>query len=80
MKTLRIALVSGVLATMLAGATYAQAPADLSAGQYRGFSPLHAQQMTPLATIGDLSVGIWTPLTQPYDVTANRSAAGNPLP
>jgi hypothetical protein len=80
MKTLRIALVTGVLAAILAGAAYAQAPADLSAGQYRGFTPFQAQHMTPLASIGDLSVGIWTRVPPPYDVTANRNAAANPLP
>jgi hypothetical protein len=80
MKTLRIALVSGVLVAILGGAAYAQAPADLSAGEYRGVSPLQVPHMTPLASIGDLSVGIWTPVPAPYDVTANRSAAANPLP
>jgi len=80
MKTLRVVLVGGMLAAMLAGSAYAQAPADLSAGEYRGFTPLQAQQMTPLATIGDLSVGIWTRVAPPYDVTADLNAAANPLP
>jgi hypothetical protein len=80
MKTLRIALVSGVLVAILAGAAYAQAPTDGYAGEYRGASPLQAPHMTPLASIGDLSVGIWARVPAPYDVTADRSAAANPLP
>lgn len=81
MKTLRIALVGSLLAAMLAGGpAYAQAPPDLAAGEYGAVTQLQAQHVTPLATIGDLSVGIWAPVSPPYDVTANRNGTANPLP
>ncbi len=35
---------------------------------------------TPLITMGNLAVGIWTRVPPPYNVEANRSAAANPLP
>ena len=35
---------------------------------------------TPLFVIGGLAVGIWARVPPPYDVTANRNAAANPLP
>lgn len=80
MKTLRIALVGGLFAAILVGAAYAQVPADLSAGAYGVGAPLRAPHVTPLATIGSLSLGIWTRVPPPYDVTANQNAAANPLP
>jgi hypothetical protein len=30
--------------------------------------------------LGRVAAGIWTPVPPPYDVTANRNAATNPLP
>jgi hypothetical protein len=38
------------------------------------------QSPTPLFVIGDLTVGIWARVPLPYDATANRNTAANPLP
>ena len=42
--------------------------------------PGAARSPTPLFNIGGVPVGIWTRVPPPYDPTANRSAAANPLP
>jgi hypothetical protein len=46
-------------------------------GYYRASWQL--QSSTPLFVIGDLAAGIWPRVPPPYDVTANRNAAANPL-
>jgi hypothetical protein len=38
------------------------------------------QSPAPLFVIGDLTVGIWARVPPPYDVTANRNTAANPVP
>ena len=34
----------------------------------------------PLFFVGGLAVGLWARVPPPYDVTANRNTAANPLP
>ncbi|MEJ0018480.1 MAG: hypothetical protein WDN25_18350 [Acetobacteraceae bacterium] len=41
-------------------------------------APIVSQRPRPLATFGNLAVGIWAPVPAPYDVTANRTLADNP--
>ncbi len=85
MKIVRSACAGVLLAGLMAGAASAQSADNLSSPQVSGFAnqtvgvgPNH--QMTPLATIGSLAIGIWTPVSPPYDVAANRNGAANPLP
>jgi hypothetical protein len=77
----------GILAVLLATTAHAQQPAANSeqgvAGTFSGQSVtpgLRLQSPTPLFVVGDLAVGIWARVPPPYDVTANRNAAANPLP
>ena len=86
MKTTRSA-VFGILAGLLATTAHAQQPVVNSgqgvAGTFSGQSVTpgpRLQSPTPLFVIGDLAVGIWARVPPPYDVTANRNAAANPLP
>jgi hypothetical protein len=81
---MRAALVA-MLAVMLASGAWAQGPgggpAGAVAGQSYGIGPrAGAQHPTPLTMFGGVAIGIWTRVPPPYDVTANRSAAANPLP
>jgi hypothetical protein len=80
MKIVRSACAGMLLAVVMAGGAYAQSAGQVSTfgNQMIGVGP--NQQMTPLATIGDLAVGVWTPVPPPYDSAANRSGADNPLP
>ena len=85
MSTAR-AIIFGVIGMFAATAVYAQGTGQV-AGTAAGFGgqtvtvgPRQAQtQATPLLSIGNLPVGIWAPVPPPYDVTANRSGAANPL-
>jgi hypothetical protein len=86
MKTTRSAIF-GILAVLLATTAHAQQPVVNSgqgvAGTFSGQSVTpgpRPQSPTPLFAIGDLAVGIWARVPPPYDVTANRNAAANPLP
>ncbi len=87
MNTLRAALV-GVLTLLLATTAFAQAPAPSTGGEIStlggravGVGPGGvARYPTPLFMLGPLAVGIWTRVPAPYDVSANRNAAANPLP
>ena len=85
MKTMRAALV-GILTILMATAASAQTqPAASSAtsgfaGQSLGVGPGRAQNPTPLFMLGGVAVGIWTRVPPPYDVSANRNGAANPLP
>jgi hypothetical protein len=85
MKTTRALLVA-ILALATATGAYAQqsgarqvTPAAALGGQSFAVSP-RIQNATPLFFIGDLAAGIWTRVQPPYDATANRVAAANPLP
>jgi hypothetical protein len=86
MNTIRTAIF-GILAVLLAATAHAQTPvvnsgqrvAATFSGQSDTPSP-RVQSPTPLFIIGDLAVGIWARVPPPYDVTANRNAAANPLP
>ena len=77
----------GILAVLLATTAHAQQPAANSgqgvagtfSSQFLTPSP-RPQSPTPLFVVGDLAVGIWARVPPPYDVTANRNAAANPLP
>jgi hypothetical protein len=85
MKTAHVALVTALLAGLMTGSAFAQGAAagqlsTLSGSSVTPGQQPENQQMTPLATLGNLAIGIWTPVAPPYDVTANRSAAANPLP
>jgi hypothetical protein len=86
MKSVRMA-VFGILAALMATTAYAQSPVvnagQGAAGPFSGqsmVSGLRPRSPTPLFVIGDLTVGIWARVPPPYDVTANRNAAANPLP
>jgi hypothetical protein len=86
MKTTGSALF-GILAILLATAAHAQNPATNAgqgvAGTFSGQSATpgtRLQSPTPLFVVGDLAVGIWTRVPSPYDATANRNLAANPLP
>ncbi len=85
MKTMRAALV-GVLTVLMATAASAQTQPAASgaatgfAGQALGVGPGRAQHPTPLFMLGGTAVGIWARVPPPYDVSANRNAAANPLP
>ena len=77
----------GILAVLLATTGHAQKPVVNSGqGVVGTFSSQSVtpgprlQSPTPLFAIGDLAVGIWARVPPPYDVTANRNAAANPLP
>jgi len=77
----------GILAVLLATTAHAQQPVTSSgkgvagtfSSQFLTPSP-QLQSPTPLFVVGDLAVGIWARVPPPYDVTANRNAAANPLP
>jgi hypothetical protein len=87
MITLR-AVIFGVPTVLMATTADAQkpdaGPAERAAafqGQSVTGAPwLRAQHPTPLFAIGSVAVGIWARVPPPYDVTANRNAAANPLP
>jgi hypothetical protein len=86
MNTIRTATF-GILAVLLATSAHAQKPVVNSgqsvAATFSGQSVTpgpRLQSPTPLFVIGDLAVGIWARVPPPYEVTANRNAAANPLP
>jgi hypothetical protein len=85
MNTMRAAVVA-VLAMLPAVTAFAQAPRSGAAGQIASMGGQsvargpRTQQPTPLFVQGELMVGIWTRMSPPYDATANRDAAANPLP
>ncbi len=75
----------GIVTVLSATSTHAQTPV-VNSGQ-RVTATFSDQSVTPgpqlqspppLFIIGNLAVGIWAQAQ--YDVTANRNAAGNPLP
>jgi hypothetical protein len=74
-------------AALLATAAHAQSPGagsgpgavDPFGGRSVTSAPRFASP-TPLFAIGDLAVGIWARVPPPYDATANRNIAANPLP
>jgi hypothetical protein len=83
MKFVRSACTGVLLAALMAGGAYAQTASQVSAFSNRTVgvgSQLNNQQMTPLATVGNLAIGIWSPVQPPYDVAANRNLAANPIP
>jgi hypothetical protein len=88
MKILHSACACALLAALMVGGTYAQTAAQISPSQVSTFSnrtvgagpQFHNQQKTPLVTIGNLAIGIWSPVPPPYDVAANRNLAANPIP
>ncbi len=85
MNTMRAALV-GLLTILMATAASAQTQPAASgvasdfAGQSLGIGAGRAQTPTPLFMLGGVAFGIWTRVPPPYDVSANRNAAANPLP
>ena len=88
MKFVRSAFAGVLLTALMTGGAYAQTAESLDRGQVAAFSDrtvgvgpqLRNQQVTPLVTIGNLAIGIWAPVPPPYDVTANRNLAANPIP
>jgi hypothetical protein len=83
MDMMRAALV-GLLALAPASAAFAEAPNSQITTTYRGqaVAPapwLHAQQPTPLFVVGGVAGGIWTHVSPPYNVAANRNLAANPI-
>jgi hypothetical protein len=86
MNTIRTAIF-GIITVLLATTAHAQNPVGNSGqgvtGTFSGQSVTPSprlQSPTPLFVIGDLAVGIWARVPPPYDVTANRNTAANPLP
>jgi len=86
MKAARAAIF-GIVAVLSAATAHAQKPggnpAQGVAGAFGGQSVAPGPQLkspTPLFMIGDLAVGIWARVPPPYDATANRNIAANPLP
>ena len=85
MTKMRVGLV-GALLFLAAGTAFAQPPTAGAAGGVSTFGGQaiapgpRAQGPTPLFMLGGLPVVVWTRVSPPYDVTANRSAAANPLP
>ncbi len=85
MNTMRAAVIA-VLTMLPAASAFAQSPGSGAAGQIAsmgGQSVGHGprpQQPTPLFVQGELMAGIWTRMSPPYDATANRNGAANPLP
>jgi hypothetical protein len=82
MKTICTTIAGIALATLLASAAMAQSAAVTTYGGSTSGngSSFVGRQMTPLATFGDLSVGIWSRVPPPYDATASYNGAANPLP
>jgi len=82
MKSIRIAIAGVALAAVMGSAAMAQTSAVTTyGGNISGAGPSSAgRQMTPLATMGDLALGVWTRVPPPYDATANYNRAANPLP
>lgn len=80
------AVLVGAFAFLAAGSAFAQPPVTGATGGVSTFGGQsvapgpRAQQPTPLFLLGGLPVVVWTRVPPPYDVTANRSAAANPLP
>jgi hypothetical protein len=76
----------GILALLMATPADAQQPSAgpaATTSSFRGRSVAvgpRLQHPTPLYVMGGLAVGIWARVPPPYDVTANRNAAENPLP
>jgi hypothetical protein len=85
MTIMRAALVA-ILGALTANAASAQTQPAVSgavsglAGQSLGVGPGRLQHPTPLFMLGGIAVGIWTRVPPPYDASANRNAAANPLP
>jgi hypothetical protein len=85
MKTMRAAVI-GILTVLMATAALAQTQPAASgatsgfAGQSLGVGPGRAGNPTPLFMLGGVAAGIWARVAPPYDVSANRNAAANPLP
>ena len=85
MNTIRAIFLS-ILAVLVMATAYAQSPGSTSgfSGATIGGGALavrpRAAGPTPLFTMGNLVVGIWTRVPPPYATEANRSAAANPLP
>jgi hypothetical protein len=82
MNMIRIAIAGAALAAVMGSAAMAQTTvATAYGGSMSGTGPSAAGwQMTPLATVGDLAVGIWTRIPPSYDTTADYNGAANPLP
>ena len=86
MNTIRT-VIFGILTGLLATTAHAQTSA-VNSGQRvaatfsdQSVTPgPQLQSPTPLFIIGNLAVGVWARVPPPYDVTANRNAAANPLP
>jgi hypothetical protein len=86
MNTIRTAIF-GILTVLVATTAYAQTPVVNSGQRVAAtFSDQtvtpgpQLQSPTPLFVFGNLAVGIWARVPPPYDVTANRNTAANPLP
>jgi hypothetical protein len=82
MKTMRTTVAGIALATLMVSTAMAQSSAVATyGGNTSGAgSSVVGREMTPLATFGNLAVGIWTRVPPPYDATANYNAGANPLP
>ncbi len=82
MNTIRAIFLS-TLAVLVMTTAYAQSPRPTpAAGEATLGLTVRPPAIgpTPLVTMGNLAVGIWTRVQPPYNAEANRSAAANPLP
>jgi hypothetical protein len=77
------ALIAGVLPLLLGTAAFAQSQDPQISGTVRAPETLPgeltAPPQQPPFTIGQMPVRIWAPLPPPYDVSADRTGADDPL-
>jgi hypothetical protein len=82
---MRATVLLGILTILTPSVVDAQTPnSGVPAGRAPTFagqsSAIGTREATPLLHIGNIPVAIWTRVSPPYDVAANRNAAANPLP
>lgn len=82
MKTV-YAILLGLMITTGAASAYAQdfsgSTASLAGRSYAAEQNQKVQGPTPLFVAGNMAFGIWARVAPPYDGTANRNFAANPL-
>jgi hypothetical protein len=88
MKTSTIAILAAIGLTLTTfGPARAQTKPSPTGGQtYTGQSvtaaiqgSTPATQPRPIATIGNINVGVWAPVQAPYNANNNRTQAANPI-
>jgi hypothetical protein len=79
------ALIVGVFPLLIATAAFAQTrdpqiTGTVQAPEVRPGQVSPSSNQPPLFTIGRLPARVWAPVPPPYDVTADRNGAADPLP